>query len=151
MLCGDDIVLVGEDKHEVQSRLEEWRKRLESVGLRISRSETEHLFCDFGGPSSFSNIALDGVPLPTGYDFRYLSSLVQNGDKIGRDVISRMNAVWMKWQQVSGTTCDRRMPLKLKGKIYKTIIRPIVLYGSKCWATKMRDERRLRVTEMRMF
>jgi hypothetical protein len=62
-----------------------------------------------------------------------------------------MNAGWMKWRQVSGTICDRRMPLKLKGKIYKTIIRPVVLYGSECWATKVSDERRLHVMEMRMM
>jgi hypothetical protein len=43
------------------------------------------------------------------------------------------------------------MPLKLKVKIYKTIIRPVVLYGSECWATKVRDERILHVTEMRML
>jgi hypothetical protein len=43
------------------------------------------------------------------------------------------------------------MPLKLKGKICKTIIRPVVLYGSECWATKMRGEMRLHVTEMRML
>jgi hypothetical protein len=63
MLFADDIVLVGKDEHEVQSRLEKWQKRLESVGLRISRSKTEHPFCVFGDPSSFSRI--DGVPLPT--------------------------------------------------------------------------------------
>jgi hypothetical protein len=43
------------------------------------------------------------------------------------------------------------MPLKLKGKIYKTIIRPVVLYGSKRWATKVRDDRRMHVTAMRMW
>jgi hypothetical protein len=41
------------------------------------------------------------------------------------------------------------MPLKLEGKIYKTLIRLVVLYGSQCWATKVKDERRLHVTEMR--
>jgi hypothetical protein len=151
MLFADDIVLVGKDEHAVQSRLEEWRKRLESVGLRISRSKTEHLFCAFGDPSSFSHIALDGVPPSTCSDFRYLGSLIQNDGEIDRDVKNRMNAGWMKWWQVSGTTCGRRMPLKLKGKIYKTIIRPVVLYGSECRATKVRDERRLHVMEMRML
>jgi hypothetical protein len=38
-----------------------------------------------------------------------------------------------------------------KRKIYKTIIRPVVLYGSECWATKVRDERRQHVTKMRML
>ncbi|PZC71953.1 hypothetical protein B5X24_HaOG212233 [Helicoverpa armigera] len=42
----------------------------------------------------------------------------------------RINAGWMKWRQVTRTTCDPRIPFKLKGKIYKNMIRPAVLYGS---------------------
>jgi hypothetical protein len=43
------------------------------------------------------------------------------------------------------------MPLKLKGKIYKAIIRPVMLYESECWVTKVRDERRLHMTEILML
>ncbi|KAJ8705151.1 hypothetical protein PYW07_010978 [Mythimna separata] len=57
----------------------------------------------------------------------------------------------MKWRQVTGTTCDPRMPLKLKGKIYKSVIRPVMLYGSECWAVKKTDEKRLHVAEMRLL
>lgn len=39
----------------------------------------------------------------------------------------------LKWRQVSATACDRRMPLKIKGKIYKTYIIPVVLYRSEYW------------------
>ncbi|XP_013177567.1 PREDICTED: uncharacterized protein LOC106125025 [Papilio xuthus] len=148
MLYADDIVLVGEDECEVQSRLEIWRDTLEKAGLKISRTKTEHLFCDFGGPTSFSPIALNGVNLPTCSDFKYLGSLVQYDGGVDRDVKSRINAGWMKWRQVTGVTCDPRMPMKLKGQIYKSIVRPVVLYGSECWATKVSDERRLHVAEM---
>lgn len=151
MLFADDIVLVGEDGSEVQSRLAKWQEKLENLGLKISRTKTEQMFCDFGGISSFSPIALDGVSLPVCSEFRYLGSILQSDGDIDREVASRINAGWMKWRQVSGTTCDPRMPPKLKGKIYKTVIRPVVLYGSECWATKVADERRVHVAEMRML
>ncbi|CAG9134626.1 unnamed protein product [Plutella xylostella] len=71
---------------------------------------------------------------------------------IDRDVTRRMNPGWMKWKQLTGTTCDRKMPIKIKGKIYKSVIRPVMLYGAECWATKvMSDERRMHVAEMRML
>ncbi|XP_059045645.1 uncharacterized protein LOC131841338 [Achroia grisella] len=78
MLFADDIVLVGEDGIEVQSRLDRWQEKLESVGLKISRTKTEYLFCDFGGLSSFKPIYLNGVMLPVCSDFRYLGSVIQN-------------------------------------------------------------------------
>jgi hypothetical protein len=151
MLFADDIVLVGEEGPEVQSRLELWRRKLENVGLKISRSKTEHMFCDFGGLSNFAPVELDGITLPVCSDFRYLGSLLQCNGDIDRDVKNRISAGWMKWRQVTGTICDARMPLRLKGKIYKTIIRPVVMYGSECWAAKVTDETRMHVTEMRML
>ncbi|XP_026746133.1 uncharacterized protein LOC113507480 [Trichoplusia ni] len=140
MLFADDIVLVGENGPEIQSRLEVWQQKLESVGLKISRTKTEYMFCDFGGLSSPEAIKLDGVRLPVCSDFRYLGSFIQSDGEIDRAVKHRSNAGWMKWWQVTGTICDPHIPLKFKGKIYKTIVRPAVLYESECWATKGMNE-----------
>jgi len=36
-------------------------------------------------------------------------------------------------------------------KIYRTIILPVVLYGCETWSLKLREERRLRVFENKVF
>jgi hypothetical protein len=43
------------------------------------------------------------------------------------------------------------MALKLKGKIYNSVIRPVAMYGSYCWAMKKKAERKLHAAEMRML
>lgn len=55
------------------------------------------------------------------------------------------------WREVSGVTCDRRMPVKLKGMIYKTIIRPVLMYGSETWAATKRNVHTIQVAEMKML
>ena len=47
--------------------------------------------------------------------------------------------------------CDRMMPVKLKGKVYKTVVRPDLVYGADTWATTRGQEARLEVNEMRML
>ena len=38
--------------------------------------------------------------------------------------------------------CERRMPVKLKGKVYKTVVRPALLYGAETWASTRGQEAR---------
>ena len=40
---------------------------------------------------------------------------------------------------------------KIKGKFYKTAIRPAMLYGAECWATNKQQVHKMSVVEMRML
>ena len=84
-------------------------------------------------------------------NFRYLGSMLQNDSDIDEDVTHIISAGWLKWHQASGVLCDRRVPQKLKGKFYRTAIRPAMLYGAECWPTKRRHVQQLSVAEMRML
>ena len=43
---------------------------------------------------------------------------------------------WMKWKGLSGVMCDMKIPVELKDKVFKAIIRQEMTYGSECWAVK---------------
>ncbi len=38
-----------------------------------------------------------------------------------------------------------------QGKVYKTVVRPAMMYGAKTWAVKKAQEKKLDVAEMRML
>ena len=57
----------------------------------------------------------------------------------------------MNWKKCSGVLCDQMMPVKLKGKVDRTVVRPAMLYGAETWATTKRQESRIEVNEMRML
>ena len=46
---------------------------------------------------------------------------------------------------------DRKIPLRLKAKVYEAIIKPALPYGSECWAMKVTNKRKMATTEMRML
>ena len=55
------------------------------------------------------------------------------------------------WKRISGILCDRRIRLKVKGKVYKTVVRPAMMYGAETLAVKEAQEKKLDVAEMRML
>ena len=52
--------------------------------------------------------------------FKYLGSIVQNDGEIEADVSHRIQVGWLKWRRASGVLCDKKVPLKLKGKLCRT-------------------------------
>ena len=83
--------------------------------------------------------------------FKYLGTSMEEEGGMETEITKRVGAGWRNWKKCSGVLCDRTMPVKLKGKVYKTVIRPAMLYGAETWATTKRQEKRIKVTEMRML
>jgi hypothetical protein len=130
-LFADDVVLVDESRTEVDQKLELWRRILEAKGFRLSRSKTEYMKCDFSATTQEEeDVRLDGQVVPKKDTFCYLGSMLQKNGDIDEDVSHRIKADWLNWRQASGVLCDPRVPVKLKGKFYRTTIRPDMLYGA---------------------
>ena len=109
--------------------------------------------CNFSGRRSRSTLEVkvgDHI-FPQVTRFKYLGSLVQNDGEIEADVSHRIQVGWLKWRRASSVLCDKKVPLKLKGKFYRTPVRPALLYGTECWAVKSQHENQVSVAEMRML
>ena len=63
----------------------------------------------------------------------------------------RIKCGWTKWREASGILCDKRIPIRLKGKFYKAMVRLAMMYGTECWAVGRKIEQRMSVAEMRML
>ena len=59
--------------------------------------------------------------------------------------MSIIQAGWSNWKKVSGVLCDRKMPMRLKGQVYRTVVRPALLYSTETWPI-IRLEQRFGVT-----
>ena len=152
MLFADDIVLVDETKSGVERKLELWRDALETKGFKISRTKTEYMHCNFSGRVNENNldVKIDNEFIPKKQIFKYLGSVFQQNGEIDGDVTHRINVGWLKWRGASSILCDRKIPLKVKGKYYRVAVRPAMLYGSECWPVNYKHVNKMAVAEMRM-
>ena len=62
-----------------------------------------------------------------------------------------MKEAWFNWRGTLGVICHRRVSARQKGKTYKGVVRPPMLYGAETWPIKKTRENKLEVAEMRML
>jgi hypothetical protein len=77
--------------------------------------------------------------------------MLQSDGGINEDVSHRIRARWVKCRQTSGILCDKKFPNKLKGKFYRTAIRPAMMYSTECWATKIQHIQKMSAAKIRML
>jgi predicted metal-dependent hydrolase len=87
--------------------------------------------CQFSGENSNDgDVSLDGRVVFMNDIFRYLRSMLQSDGGINENVSHRIKAGWMKLRQIYGILCDKNVPNKLKGKFYRTAIKPVMIYNT---------------------
>ena len=117
--------------------------------LRVSRQKTEYL-C-IGEGEADEEVKLQGEKLKRVEEFKCLGSTVQMDGGTGREVQKRIQAGWGTWRKITTVLCDRRVPPKLKGRLYKVMVRPAMLYEIEALAVTKRQESKMEVAEMKML
>ncbi|KAK3547041.1 hypothetical protein QTP86_009244 [Hemibagrus guttatus] len=149
MMFADDIVICSESREQVEENLERWRFALERRGMKVSRSKTEYMCVNEREGSGA--VRLQGEEVKKVQEFKYLGSTVQSNGECGKEVKKRVQAGWNGWRKVSGVLCDQKISARIKGKVYRTVVRPAMLYGLETVSLRKRQESELEVAELKML
>ena len=84
-------------------------------------------------------------------EFKYLGTTLTNKNSIQEEIKSRLKLGNACYYSVQNLWSSSLLSKKLKIKIYRTIILPVVLYECETWSLTLREERRLRVFENRVL
>ncbi|KAI5613981.1 hypothetical protein C0J50_3702, partial [Silurus asotus] len=118
--------------------------------MKVSRSKTEYMCVNEREGSGV--VWLQGEEVEKVEEFRYLGSTVQSNGECVREVKKIVQAGWSGWRRViAGVICDKRVSVRVKGKVYRTVVRPAMLYGLETVALSKRQEVELEVAELKML
>ncbi|XP_006820862.1 uncharacterized protein LOC100373182 [Saccoglossus kowalevskii] len=81
----------------------------------------------------------------------YLGLSVQKNGGSEKEVVKRVQVGWSTWKKITGVMCDRKVPVKLKGRLHKVIVIPVMLYGVEAVTVTKAQERKMEVAEMKML
>jgi len=84
-------------------------------------------------------------------EFKYLGTTLTNKNSIQEEIKSRLKLGNASYYSVQNLLSSSLLSKKLKIKVYRTIILPVVLYGCETWSLILREERRLRMFENRVL
>ncbi|KAK3554870.1 hypothetical protein QTP86_000911 [Hemibagrus guttatus] len=143
MMFADDIVICSESREQVEENLERWRFALERRGMKVSCSKTEYMCVNEREGSG--TVRLQGEEVKKVQEFKYLGSTVQSNGECGKEVKKRVQAGWNGWRKVSGVLCDRKISARIKGKVYRTVVRAAMLYGLETVSLRKRQESELEI------
>ncbi|KAK3564961.1 hypothetical protein QTP86_031259, partial [Hemibagrus guttatus] len=141
--------VVSESREQVEENLERWRFALERRGMKVSRSKTEYMCVNEREGSG--TVRLQGEEVKKVQEFKYLGSTVQSNGEFGKEVKKRVQAGWNGWRKVSGVLCDWKISARIKGKVYRTVVRAAMLYGLETVSLRKRQESELEVAELKML
>ena len=105
--------------------------------MKVNRLKTKYL-CINGGNDD-ETVKMEDTKVPKVKEFKYLGSTVQESDGCERKVKRRLQAEWNGWTTVSGIICDWRLPARVKGKVYSSVVRPAMMYGLETVAITKRN------------
>ena len=133
----------------MERRLECWKYALERREIKLGRSKTEYL-CINGGNDD-ETVKMDAAKVPRVKEFKYFGSMVQESGSCEREVKKRVQAGWNGWRRVSGVICNRRLPARVKGKVYSSLVRPAMVYGLETVAITKKQVEEMEVAKMKML
>ena len=95
-------------------------------------------------------LKLQGENVKRVKNFKYLGSTLSSNGRCEEEVRRRIQAGWMSWKKVSGVLCDRKLSARVKGEMYKSVVRPAMLYGMETVAMTEKQVKKMEVAELKM-
>lgn len=147
----DDIDMIGRTRSSVREAFILLESAANDIGLTINESKTKYMeFMSNNSskdPFHVKNYSFERVD-----QFKYLGTMISIGNNyIKTEVNHRITMGNRCFYGLKKQLRSRLLNVKTKLKIYKTLIRPIVLYGSESWTLNKDTENRLIVFERRVL
>ena len=136
----DDIALLSSTHSQMQSKTNSMSGLAKRVGLKINEKKTKILRLN---NRKMEPVKLEGKDIEDVDEFTYLGAVVSKEGGGGKDMDSRLNKARAAFTKLNKVWNSNQISRKTKTKLYKSIVRPVLLYGCETWKIIKSDERKL--------
>jgi hypothetical protein len=126
----DDVNILGGSAHTVKENAEALVVATKEIELEVNADKTKYMIMsrDQNAGRSYS-MKIDTSYIESVEEFKYLGTKLTNKNSIQEEIKSRLKLGNACYYSVQNLLSSSLLSKKLKIKIYRTIILPVVLYG----------------------
>ena len=143
----DDISLISGSLQNAQDLLLSLEKAANCVGLYLNESKTEYMINSAKTYDTYEMKTINGYILKLVNDYKYLGSFISSSFK---DFNTRKGMAWSACNDLHRIWVSD-LHVNMKIDIFKTLIEPILLYGSETWTLTSKQQQRVDSTYTRLL
>ncbi|KRF97428.1 uncharacterized protein Dwil_GK26988, partial [Drosophila willistoni] len=150
----DDMDIVGRTFEKVADLYTRLKREAAKVGLVVNAAKTKYMLA--GGAERDrarlgSSVTIDGDTFEVVDEFVYLGSLLTADNNVSREIRRRIISGSRAYYGLQKKLRSKKIHARTKCTMYKTLIRPVVLYGHETWTMLEEDLQALGVFERRVL
>ncbi|BHF61543.1 hypothetical protein SprV_0100451800 [Sparganum proliferum] len=141
----DDVALLASSFGDLQSMVSRVNEVAISVGLSINAGKAK-VFSSCIHDQEKAPLEVDVCQLEDVDSFKYLRARRMPNGQSKADIVSRIDAA--RWVLSNLRKClwiRSDLSITTKIRMYRASVRPVLLYGYECWASRVEDERKMEV------
>ncbi|CAG9838923.1 unnamed protein product, partial [Diabrotica balteata] len=127
-------------------------REAQNSGLNIIEIKTKYIRASKStGQKNLQNLTIRDYNIKSVKIFRYLGSLVTADNNVSEEVKRRIHIANKTYNGLIKHLRSNNITRKTKCKIYKILIKPVLVYGSETWTLSKSDENLLGTFQRKIF
>lgn len=143
----DDIDVVGRSVTAVKRGLQDIEEAARPAGLHINEGKTKYMVMTRKNRGDGGHLVVDNNTFERVDSFVYLGANVNSANSLREEIDCRIAAGNRSLFALASVFRSKVLQRSAKIRVYKTLLRPIVLYGAEAWTLTQAEEEKLLVFE----
>lgn len=146
----DDIDVVTRNIRDLERNFLEIQEAAGHMGLKINQSKTKYMKMT-SNPNEEPSIQIGQQVFENVKSFEYLGSTVTASNSVSEEIRKRITAGNRGMFGLSSVFRSKELQRSSKIKVYKTLLRPAVLYGCEAWTLTQANQQKLAAFERKVL
>ena len=148
----DDVAVVAKNKRILKQTIQNIATEARKRGLEINQQKTKYMKISRDKPTCRQGeIKLGEFMFEEVENFRYLGNIISGTNYKNTEIEQKIQAGHRAFNKYKQYIINRKISKRLKLKIYKTAIRPVVTYAAETVCLTKKEEERLKIFERKII